>query len=270
MKKVDRLILVVIDGLRPDGMIQAKTPNLDWLMERGAYSLKAQSVVPSITLPTHLSMFYGVLPEVHGVVGNFYIYNAELEPGIVERVHQAGYTSAAFYSWEQLRDLWRPGSIKHAHFLNIYSSNTRDFDLEIVQAAASYLKKESSEFLFVYLGMLDELAHKVGWMTPAYLEAIHSVDSVLGILLEGLDQAGLVDSTAILVQSDHGGHDHAHGTDMPEDMTIPWILSGPGIRRGLNLEVPVSLLDTAPTIMHLLGLSSGATWVGRVVHEALQ
>lgn len=269
MNKVERVILVVIDGLRPDGMVQAKTPNLDWLMERGAYSLKAQSVVPSITLPTHLSMFYGVPPEVHGVMGNFYIYNPDLESGIVERVHQAGYSSAAFYTWEHLRDVWRPGSIKHAHFLNIYSSNTRDFDLETSQAAVSYLKKESSEFVFVYLGMLDELAHKVGWMSPAYLEAIQSADRALGVLLEGLREAGLIDNTAILVQSDHGGHDHAHGTDMSEDVTIPWILSGPGVRRAVRLESPVSLLDTAPTIMHLLGLSMGNTWAGRVVLEAL-
>jgi hypothetical protein len=51
-------------------------------------------------------------------------------------------------------------------------------------------------------------------------------------------------------------------------MTIPWVLAGPGVRAGHALEGAVSLLDTAPTLAHLMGLTAHADWEGRVVAEA--
>ena len=53
-------------------------------------------------------------------------------------------------------------------------------------------------------------------------------------------------------------------------MTIPWLAAGPGIARGVRLSGPVSIIDTAPTIAHLLGLPRPANWRGWVVSEALQ
>jgi arylsulfatase A-like enzyme len=71
----------------------------------------------------------------------------------------------------------------------------------------------------------------------------------------------------IIVQSDHGGHDRGHGTEMPEDMTIPWLAAGPGIRSGHPITAQVSLLDTAPTVARLLGVTPPREWEGRVVEE---
>ncbi len=74
----------------------------------------------------------------------------------------------------------------------------------------------------------------------------------------------------VLVHADHGGHERTHGTDSPEDMTIPWILAGPGVRAGHELQTPVGLLDTAPTLARLLGVQPDAQWEGKVVEEAFQ
>lgn len=65
-----KVILVVFDGCRPDALAQAHTPALETLWRAGAYSWSAQTVVPSWTLPTHMSMFRGVPPEKHGVQDN--------------------------------------------------------------------------------------------------------------------------------------------------------------------------------------------------------
>jgi arylsulfatase A-like enzyme len=73
--------------------------------------------------------------------------------------------------------------------------------------------------------------------------------------------------TAVVVQADHGGHGRNHGTDAPEDMTIPWLAAGPSIRAGHVIQTPVSLLDTAPTIAHMLGLKASPQWEGRCVDE---
>jgi arylsulfatase A-like enzyme len=80
----------------------------------------------------------------------------------------------------------------------------------------------------------------------------------------------LPDNATVVLQSDHGGHDRNHGTDLPEDMTIPWLAAGPGIRQGHTIESTVSLLDTAPTIARLLGLAPHREWEGRCVEEIFE
>jgi hypothetical protein len=76
------------------------------------------------------------------------------------------------------------------------------------------------------------------------------------------------DYTAI-VHSDHGGHDRNHGTDLEEDMTIPWMAVGPAIKKGHTIQSQVSLLDTAPTIAKLLELKPHRDWEGKCVEEIL-
>ena len=50
--------------------------------------------------------------------------------------------------------------------------------------------------------------------------------------------------------ADHGGHDRTHGTDSPEDMTIPFIIKGKDFKAGEKLE-NVSIKDIAPTVAKL-------------------
>jgi len=76
--------------------------------------------------------------------------------------------------------------------------------------------------------------------------------------------------TFILIQSDHGGHDRTHGNDIPEDMTIPWAIAGPNIRRNYEIASPVSLLDTAPTLARALGIEPHSQWEGRWVEEVFE
>ncbi len=263
------VILFVVDGLRPDGIQQAETPYLDRLLAQGSHSFAAQTVMPSVTLPTHTSLFYSQLPETHGVQKNVWQPQADLGAGLVEWLHQAGRRSAAFFSWGELRDLWRPGAIDFTYFLNIYSQPPRDFDMEMAQAAADYMPRERPSFIFIYLGMTDEIGHRYGWLSPEYLQAVKTADTSIGHVMNALEESGQLDHTAILVQSDHGGHDHKHGEAVPEDMTIPWILWGPGVRPGYQLQGAVSILDSAPTLVQLLGMDVPEHWAGKVVREAL-
>jgi arylsulfatase A-like enzyme len=53
-------------------------------------------------------------------------------------------------------------------------------------------------------------------------------------------------------------------------MTIPWVIAGPGVvHRGL-LTRPVQTLDTALTILQVLGLPPAAKMAGKVVSEAFE
>ena len=73
MPDVNLLVLFVIDGMRPDGLQQTDTPHIDNVFQRGAYTCTARTVMPSVTLPAHTSMFRGVEPECHGIITSIWI-----------------------------------------------------------------------------------------------------------------------------------------------------------------------------------------------------
>ncbi len=110
--------------------------------------------------------------------------------------------------------------------------------------------------------MVDTAGHVYGWMSDGYLQQVADTDRLVGQLLDAV----LPDST-VIIHADHGGHDRNHGTDAPEDMTIPWMIGGAGVRAGYQIERAVSLLDTAPTIAHILGITPPAAWEGSAVTE---
>ena len=62
-----KLLLIIIDGCRPDALHEARTPNIESLWKRGAYTWTAQTVMPSVTLPAHSSMFRSISPQQHGI-----------------------------------------------------------------------------------------------------------------------------------------------------------------------------------------------------------
>src|SRR5918995_285305 len=64
------VLLVSIDGLRPDAIAKFSAPTLQRLIREGRYSLSARTIMPSTTLPSHTSMLSGERPEVHGVSWN--------------------------------------------------------------------------------------------------------------------------------------------------------------------------------------------------------
>ena len=254
------VVFVMIDGLRPDALAVTQCPHLKSVIARGASTLRARSSFPPITLPCHTSIFHSVPSSRHGIVNNDWLPMSRPLPGLFEQIKAAGMRSAAFYNWEQLRDVSRPGSLTYSYYCD--TSHDPDGDDVTVDVAVRVLTRDPYDFAFVYMGNVDNAGHDYGWMSDGYLAQAERADRALGTLL-----AALPIETPLLLQADHGGHDKNHGQDIPEDMTIPWMAAGPGIRRGYTISGAVSLLDTAPTLARLLGIAPHAEWEGRCVEE---
>ncbi|QPC84046.1 alkaline phosphatase family protein [Phototrophicus methaneseepsis] len=255
------VIFIMTDGVRPDAIATANTPALDQLKQRGAYTMQAQSVVPSITLPCHMSIFNSVPPSRHGILENHYHPLARPVTGLVEHLHRKELRSGMYYNWDFLRDVCRPGYLHTSFYVNTaYNINGDEI---IVDHACEAIAANMADFHFVYLGTADTVGHAMGWMSDMYLLQVEMLDSLIGRVLEAAPT-----QSHILVHSDHGGHERDHGTEMPEDMTIPWFLVGPSVRQNYEVQQPVSLLDTAPTIAALFGLPSHRDWEGQPVTEA--
>ncbi|MBR6767698.1 MAG: alkaline phosphatase family protein [Clostridia bacterium] len=59
----NKVILISIDGMRPDGFLACGHSFTRDMMTRGAYTLSASSMRPSVTLPCHMSIFHSVPPR---------------------------------------------------------------------------------------------------------------------------------------------------------------------------------------------------------------
>ena len=259
--RVSRVLIMSFDGLRPDAIAQAPMPKLGALMKAGAYTLVAQTIFPSVTLPSHTSMLLGTCPSQHGVNWNDYLPENGYAKGtsVFALAKQAGLYTVFITGKKKLRQITPPDTTDYFQFIN-------DNDTVVAKDAAPILKK-GFDLAFIHFATIDEMGHNNGWLSPQQLNVIRHADEALATVLEALDQAGLRESTLIIVTADHGGHKQTHGTRMPEDMTIPWIVNGPGVVAH-PLTAPVSTTDTAATAAWALGLTPPSDWVGRPVTEA--
>ena len=260
------VILFSIDGMRPDGLAQADTPTIDALIAGGASTMHASSVMPSITLPCHTSMLRGVDVSRHGITSNTFQPLARPVPSLFDVAKAAGKRTGLFYNWGELRDLCAPGSLDVSYFWN--DALTPEGDWRVAKAAAAHLAEEPFDFLFVYLGYTDECGHEHGWMTPQYLEAIANADRCIAHVQSATDWMNEIPT--VIVLSDHGGHGRSHGTNCPEDITIPWIACGTSIASRVTISTPVRIFDTCPTIAELLDLTPAREWDGKIITEAFE
>ncbi len=259
--RATRVLILSIDGLRPDAISLAPMPNLLGLMQNAAYSLNAQTVFPSVTLIAHASMLTGMCPSKHGVDWNDYLPEKGYAKGtdLFDLAHAAGLQTVMYVGKEKLRQITEPSSTDVFAFIN-------DRDLVIT---AHLLENFPQDFgvLFIHFPTPDWMGHLYGWLSPQQISVIQRADEALGQILAELDGRRLREETLIIVTADHGGHDTTHGSSMPEDMTIPWIASGPGIQPG-QLTTPIHVMDTAATAAFVLGLSIPPEWDGVPVYEA--
>jgi predicted AlkP superfamily pyrophosphatase or phosphodiesterase len=126
---------------------------------------------------------------------------------------------------------------------------------------------EDFRILFIHFGIADGMGHSYGWLSPQQFSVLFRADEALGRFLEELEARNLRNETLLIVTADHGGHDSTHGSNSPEDMTIPWIAAGPGIQPKA-LTSFIQTTDTAATAAFALGLPIPAEWDGAPVYEA--
>ena len=256
---MEKVILICIDGMRPDGLLSCGNPYAQELQRISAYTLTARTVMPSLTLPCHLSMFHGVPTARHGVTTNTFAPCAHPVDGIFELVKKSGGRSSMHYGWEPLRDLSAPSTIQWADYVRY--DTAEDTDSQLTDLCARRIRSAKPDFVFLYLVQTDAAGHHVGFMTQPYLDCIHAA---LNCVKRMVDEFG--SEYTIILTSDHGGHGDDHGTDLPEDMTIPQFYIGPRFTPGRDLG-QVSLLDLAPTVADLMGIRPAREWVGRSLAE---
>lgn len=268
---IRRVIVVVLDGLRPDAIGAFDLHHLHRLAEIGAATNSARTVAPSLTWPALTSLMCGVSPDVHGIVADSVHLprpRTKLLP-LAALLALSGYPCTAFMG--QIPSLYRGVAGRIARGLGFAEARFAGVDAhDVLMTARATLRTQRRGLVFMHWADADRAGHDHGWMSPQYAEATRGLDSALGLLANGI--AIETDPHTLLVAvADHGGGgvDPAHHMEAhPVNWTIPLILAGGSVRRTELGEA--SLLDVPATIAWSLGVAPPGMYAGRVLVEAFR
>jgi predicted AlkP superfamily pyrophosphatase or phosphodiesterase len=254
-----KVLLMLMDGMRPDSL--PGIPEAQAMIARGSSAMDAQTVYPSVTLPCHMSLFHSVDPSRHGTTTNIFMPQVRPINGLFDVLKMGRKRTAMFYNWHELRDLGRPGSLSFEYYLQGCSLGWEETTVPLTDAVIEHIQKYDPDFTFYYFAYPDEMGHAHGWMTEKYQYAVEFCWKEAQRIIDTLPE-----DYVVIVVADHGGHDRTHGTDMPEDMNIPVIITGGPFAAGAQLE-NASIKDIAPTIAALLGVEATPEWEGKVLYN---
>ncbi len=252
------IILISIDGLRPDAIERAKAKTLLSLIANGTSFDHATTIRPSVTLPAHTSMVTGLDPSQHGITWDD--YQPDKGPvkfkTVLELAKEQGLHTAAFVSKDKLLTLNRPNSVDHFE-------KTAKEGAAVADAFATYVSTHGlPDVTLLHLPDPDAAGHTWMWMSPFYLDAVKTADKAVQRIITTAKTASSKIPT-IIITADHGGTGFGHLLDIDTNNKIPFIIQGEDIPRGVVKSDPVRVYDAAATILSLLNLSIPSDWPGR-------
>jgi predicted AlkP superfamily pyrophosphatase or phosphodiesterase len=213
------LILVSLDGFRPDYLERGVTPNLNRLAAEGARAVAMRPSFPSVTFPNHYTLVTGLRPDHHGIVDNT-MTDAAIPDVRFTLSNAAAVTDRRW--WDQAEPIWVtaalrgirsgtmfwPGSEAAIHGVRPAIAPRFDGKLpaaERVDNLLSWLDVPADQaygFFTLYFDEVDHAGHDAGPAADATTLAVAHVDQAVGRLLEGLKRRK-VDANIVIV-SDHG------------------------------------------------------------------
>ena len=234
-----KVLLIGIDGVRPDVLAEVSTPNIDALAATGWYTDQARTTTPSVSGPSWSSMLTGVWPEKHGVTNNSFAgRDYDTWPGFLTRAERERPELSTFAAldWLPLAELPEGGPVVSAAIdtrvaVDGYDLGWAEADGEVASQAVLHLGEADPDAMFVYLGNPDETSHRHGSIGVEYRDAIALADRHVGMLIDAVRaRPGLAgEDWLVLISTDHGRReDGGHGGDSPEEMTIFILASGLG------------------------------------------
>ena len=260
-----RAVLFGIDGAGTF-FEQTPTPNIDRIFKNGAVSRRTLTELPSISAECWGSMLHGVDCGRHGltnwVAGHRPFPGDSPYPSVfrVIREQRPEAELASFCDWKNINI----GIIEDE--IGVYKINDRDYNL--VEPAIDYINSHDFTLMYFQFDSVDHEGHAHGYGSPEHLEMITKNDGYVGRIVEAIEKRGWLEDTLIIVEADHGGTPAdaygrgEHGGDTDAEKYVCFYAVGGGARH-VELHDMLSR-DTAPAILHALGIEQPGSWNSRV------
>ncbi len=280
--RAEHVFVFSFDGGKPAVIAESETPTIKKLAAEGAVTWEASTIFPSKTLPSHTSMLTGLGPDKHQVLWNDYmpIRGFVKVPTMFSllKAQDPKAITAMFVGKVKFRHLWLENSLDIFDYGGPQDRSpvegTPEIEKgkkpsqEVAKQAAAWILEHKPKLAFVHLTDADSAGHASGWGSPEQKEALKVSDQAFSQVTKAIKDAGIEDGSVIIISADHGGHDKTHGLDIPDDMHIPWIAWGKGVKKGFTITDKVTTYDTAATALWLLDVPLPADFDGKPVISA--
>jgi len=262
-----KVLIVGIDGCRPDAMLVAQTPTLDNLWQSGAFSFHAVTDPITYSGPCWTSMMTGVWSGKHGILGNKYENVSKLaHPHFFSHIKRANpaLVTASIAHWAPLHKILMPDDAD--------VMLTPKTDRLVTDATIACLADRNPDIVFVHLDDVDHAGHEHGYgpHVPAYVQTIETTDALVGEILSELRSRATFgdEQWLIIISTDHGGIKTGHGKNSPQEDAVFLIMHGrPGVSGELMKQTET--VDIVATALDHLGVSIDPAWDldGRVIGD---
>ena len=263
------ILLVTLDTTRADAIgPEAKgieTPAYNALAARGARFRYAYATVPQ-TLPSHASMLTGLYPAGHGVRENAR-YLAESHPLVTEKLHDAGYRTAAFVSAFALAKRFGLGRGFDVYDEDFGKGNAERTAAQTTDRVLDYLKQPSTQPKFLWVHYYDPHypytppePFRTKYAKQPYYGEVASMDQQLGRLVDAFEKS-VTGPVVIVIAGDHGEGLGEHGEAQHGNllyqatMQVPLLIIGPSVTAG-STDAPVSTRRIFHTILDWAGIDA--------------
>jgi arylsulfatase A-like enzyme/Flp pilus assembly protein TadD len=278
------VVVITLDTLRADrlgsyGFRGVETPHLDALAAEGVLFEQATATVP-LTLPSHCSIFTGLLPPRHGVRDNGASSLAEAHTTLAERMKAAGHVTGAFVGAWVLERRWglAQGFDEYSDRFGLDQFQKRGD--AVVADALRWIDGVRDRRFFAWVHLFDPHLpydppepYRSRYADP-YLGEVAYTDALVGRVMSRLRETGVLERTLVVVTADHGESLGEHGEAThgffvyDATVAVPLIVRTPWGWKGRS-RTQASLVDVFPTILDLVGLPAQAGVDGASLRPAL-
>jgi predicted AlkP superfamily pyrophosphatase or phosphodiesterase len=274
--RVKHVFIVSFDQGNANLIRQTDMPTFHSMATNGARTWEAYTIVPPLTLPSHTSMLTGVGIQKHQVTWNSYVpTNGFVKvPTIFSLAKEHKLTTAMFVGKEKFKHLELPGTIDM-----LVWPQPDDDAKSVAKVFAAEFSKTKPNLTFIHFRDPDTVGHATGAYSPEKVQALKDCDEALTTIKDAVAAAGVLDQSVFILTADHGAHDTknkegktvgTHGDARPEDVLIPWVVWGKGVKKDFNITAAVVQYDTAATALWLLKVPLPESFWGRPVTSAFK
>lgn len=263
--KIQKVLVIGIDGCRPDALQKARATNLAALAQSGAFSYTAQNLplrlvdAETSSGPSWASLLSGAFPDKHGWIddvrgkrfnGQYPHFFARL------KAHNTNLWIASIVTWPDIRRI--TAGVEISEFVKA--------DEAAEQRGIELLTKQNPDAMFIHLDGVDAAGHGKGFSpdVPGYLAAIEEMDLRVGRIVAAVRgrPSYARENWLILASTDHGGAGGGHNSHqnvVPEIRKIFYIANGESTEPG-EIKGQVYGVDVAATALAHMGVKLDPAW----------
>lgn len=275
VRGVKHVVVIGLDAWGAYSVPKADMPTVKNMMENGAWTLEARSILPSSSACNWMTAMTGASPELHGYT-TWGSKTPDLAPRIVSkygkfptifsliREQMPAAETGVIYEWDGIGYLFEKEAVSSDMHIK---GKKGELNPATAAKAVEYIKSAKPTLAWIAFDEPDVTGHKDGHDTPAFYAKINELDGYIAQIVEATKQAGMYENTVFLLMADHGGIDKGHGGKTMAEMQVPFILFGKGVKKGHHIQSSVMMYDIASTVAWIFGIEQPQACIGRPVVE---